>query len=135
MAMDVGRGEDDPMLVVNLTPLIDVMLVLLTLLIIMLPLRSNMVKVDMRGGHGDLIAPIVNLGADFDGTMQWNGAWIDRATLNCYFREASQADPRPETHLNPNKLAKYDIIAKVLADAQRNGVNKLGFTGLDQYMQ
>ena len=79
--------------------------------------------------------PIVNLGVDFDGAILWNGTRIDRAVMNSYFREASQADPQPEFHLNPNKLAKYDSVAKVLADARRNGVKKLGFTGLDQYIQ
>ena len=77
----------------------------------------------------------MNLGVDFDGTILWNGTPVDRATLDSYFLDASQADPQPEIHLNPNKLAKYDIVAKVLADAQRLGVKKIGFTGLDQYMQ
>jgi biopolymer transport protein ExbD len=60
---------------------------------------------------------------------------VDRPTLDAYFNNASQQDPQPEIHLNPNKLAKYDIVAKVLADAQHIGVKKIGFTGLDQYMQ
>ena len=71
---------------------------------------------------------------DFDGSILWNGNTIDRGTLDSYFQNAAQQDPQPEIHLNPNKLAKYDIVAKVLADAQRIGVKKIGFTGLDQYM-
>jgi len=77
---------------------------------------------------------VVNLVVDFDGSVLWNGQPVDRATLDAYFNNASQADPQPEIHLNPNKLAKYDTVAKVLADAQRLGVKKIGFTGLDQYM-
>jgi len=139
MAMEMKRGEGDPMMEINMTPLIDVMLVLLTLLIITLPIQTHAVKLDMpvnQPKNQPLIPPpVVNLGVDFDGTILWNGTPVDRATLDSYFLDASQADPQPEIHLNPNKLAKYDIVAKVLADAQRIGVKKIGFTGLDQYMQ
>ena len=137
MAMAM-KGEGDVMMEINMTPLIDVMLVLLTLLIITLPIQTHAVKLDMPvpNQKPPLIQPVVvNLVVDFDGTILWNGQAVDRGTLDYYFQNASQAEPQPEIHLNPNKLAKYDIIAKVLADAQRNGVNKLGFTGLDQYMQ
>jgi len=133
------KGEGDVMLDINVTPLIDVMLVLLTLLIITLPIQTHAVKLDMPAPNpnpNQLIKPIVvNLGVDFDGTILWNGQPVDRATLDSYFQNAAQQDPQPEVHLNPNKLAKYDIVAKVLADAQRIGVKKIGFTGLEQYMQ
>ena len=139
MAMEMKRGEGEPMMEINMTPLIDVMLVLLTLLIITLPIQTHAVKLDMpvrKDQPAPLIPPpVVNLGVDFDGTILWNGTPVDRATLDSYFLDASQADPQPEIHLNPNKLAKYDIVAKVLSDAQRIGVKKIGFTGLDQYMQ
>ena len=136
MAMEMKRAEGDPMMEINMTPLIDVMLVLLTLLIITLPIQTHAVKLDMpHGPTGDLRPVVVNLGVDFDGTVLWNGTPVDRSTLDSYFLDASVADPQPEVHLNPNKLAKYDIVAKVLADAQRIGVKKIGFTGLDQYMQ
>jgi biopolymer transport protein ExbD len=139
MAMEMKRGEGEPMIEMNMTPLIDVMLVLLTLLIITLPIQTHAVKLDMPRPDiqkpNPMPPPIVNLSVDFDGTILWNGTPVDRATLDSYFLDASQADPQPEIHLNPNKLAKYDIVAKVLADAQRIGVKKIGFTGLDQYMQ
>jgi biopolymer transport protein ExbD len=137
MAMEMKRAEGDPMMEINMTPLIDVMLVLLTLLIITLPIQTHAVKLDMPRGdkHGDFPPVVVNLGVDFDGTIFWNGTPVDRATLDSYFLDASQQEPQPEIHLNPNKLARYDIVAKVLADAQRIGVIKIGFTGLDQYMQ
>jgi len=140
MAMEIKRGEGEPMIEMNMTPLIDVMLVLLTLLIITLPIQTHAVKLDMPQSRLNQNPPkiqpvVVNLGVDFDGTILWNGTPVDRATMDSYFLDASQADPQPEIHLNPNKLAKYDIVAKVLADAQRIGVKKIGFTGLDQYMQ
>ncbi|HUO97880.1 MAG TPA: biopolymer transporter ExbD [Rhizomicrobium sp.] len=137
--MTVKQGEGEPMMEINMTPLIDVMLVLLTLLIITLPIQTHAVKLDMprpNQNNKQIVQPvIVNLGVDFDGTILWNGTPVDRPTLDSYFLDASQADPQPEIHLNPNKLAKYDIVAKVLADAQRIGVKKIGFTGLEQYMQ
>jgi biopolymer transport protein ExbD len=133
--MNTKQGPGDPMMDINMTPLIDVMLVLLTLLIITLPIQTHAVKLDMpAGGHGDM-QTIVNLEVDFDGTIRWNGTTIDRARLDSYFVDAGAADPQPEIHLIPNKLAKYDTVAKVLADAQRLGVKKIGFTGLEQYMQ
>ena len=70
---------------------------------------------------------------DFDGTISWNGAQIDRATMDSYFADAARKDPQPEIHVNPNRLAKYDAVAKVLADAQRLGATHIGFTGIDQY--
>ena len=140
MAMDIKRGEGEPMMEINMTPLIDVMLVLLTLLIITLPIQTHAGKLDMPKpvpqNQQPLIKPVVvDLTVDFDGTIFWNGSAVDRGTLDSYLLDASQSDPQPEIHLNPNKLAKYDIVAKVLADAQRIGVKKIGFTGLDQYMQ
>lgn len=140
MSMNVGpaSGEGDPMVEMNVTPLIDVMLVLLVTLIVTLPIQTNAVKLDMPPAHA--IPPptppvVVNLGVDFDGTILWNGTPVDRATLDSYLNNAAQADPQPEIHLNPNKLAKYDVVAKVLADAQRIGVQHIGFAGLEQYMQ
>jgi biopolymer transport protein ExbD len=137
--METKRGEGEPMMEINMTPLIDVMLVLLTLLIITLPIQTHAVKLDMPATtppSNSLFKPVVvNLAVDFDGTILWNGSVVDRATLDAYFADAALADPQPEIHLNPNKLAKYDVVAKVLADAQRLGVKKIGFTGLDQYMQ
>ncbi|GAA0577785.1 ExbD/TolR family protein [Rhizomicrobium electricum] len=136
--MSTKQAEGDPMMEINMTPLIDVMLVLLTLLIITLPIQTHAVKLDMPAGpgHESPIKPVVvNLGIDFDGTILWNGSAVDRGTLDSYFYDAGLADPQPEIHLNPNKLARYDTVAKVLADAQRLGVKKIGFVGLDQYMQ
>ena len=139
MAMQAKQGDGDPMMEINMTPLIDVMLVLLTLLIITLPIQTHAVKLDMpppNPNPNQLIKPVVvDLGVDFDGTILWNGTPVDRATLQAYFVQESDKDPQDEIHLNPNKLAKYDVVAKVLADAQRLGVKKIGFTGLDQYMQ
>jgi len=138
--MNVGpaSGENDVMVEMNTTPLIDVLLVLLVMLIITLPIQTHAVKLDMpsKAAPAPTTKPVVvDLVVDFDGSILWDGQAVDRLTLNSYFVNAANTNPQPEIHLNPNKLAKYDIVAKVLADAQRRGVKKIGFAGLDQYMQ
>ena len=140
MAMNVGNetGEGVVMVELNTTPLIDVMLVLLTLLIITLPIQTHAVKLDMPRPNQPPppIQPVVvTLEVDFDGTVLWNGTAVDRKTLDDYLASAASDDPQPEIHLQPNRLAKYDAVAKVLADAQRIGVNHIGFTGIEQYSQ
>ncbi|HTP76531.1 MAG TPA: biopolymer transporter ExbD [Rhizomicrobium sp.] len=140
MAMNVGNesGEGEVMVEMNTTPLIDVMLVLLTLLIITLPIQTHAVKLDMPKPNvkPPPIPPVVvTLEVDFDGTVLWNGTPVDRKTLDGYLQSAATDDPQPEIHLQPNRLAKYDAVAKVLADAQRIGVDHIGFTGIEQYSQ
>ena len=136
MAMNVGNesGEGEVMVEMNTTPLIDVMLVLLTLLIITLPIQTHAVKLDMPrpNTHQPPTPPVVvTLEVDFDGTTLWNGTPVDKKTLDGYLQSAATDDPQPEIHLQPNRLAKYDAVAKVLADAQRLGVTHIGFTGIE----
>ena len=138
MAMSVGAGDDDMMVEMNTTPLIDVMLVLLTLLIITLPIQTHAVKLDMPAGNSPpplVIPQTVELGVDFDGTITWNGTPVDRATMDAYFADIGKkpTDQQDEIHVNPNRLAKYDAVALVLADAQRLGATHIGFSGIDQY--
>lgn len=141
MAMSVGnQSEGDVMVEMNTTPLIDVMLVLLIMLIITIPIQTHAVKLDMpRPSDAPPPAekPIVhNVEVDFDGTIIWNGTPVaDRATLDNYLRAAAVAQPQPEVHLRPNRLAKYEQVAVVLADAQRLGVTKIGIIGNEQYSQ
>jgi biopolymer transport protein ExbD len=127
------------MVEMNTTPLIDVMLVLLIMLIITIPIQTHAVKLDMPVGTPPppTTPPVViELGVDFDGTPTWNGTPVtDRNVLDQYLRQAAQDDPQPEIHLRPNRLAKYGAVARVLGDAQRLGVTKIGFVGQEQYMQ
>ncbi len=136
MAMSTSTADGEVMVEMNTTPLIDVMLVLLTLLIITLPIQTHAVKLDMPAPNSTpptVIPETVELGVDFDGTITWNGVVVDRATMDAYFVDASKKDPQPEIHVTPNRLAKYDAVARVLADAQRLGATHIGFTGIDQY--
>lgn len=136
MAMSTGTAEGEVMVEMNTTPLIDVMLVLLTLLIITLPIQTHAVKLDMPAPNPNpptIIPETVELQVDFDGTVLWNGVPVDRGTMNSYMRDIATKKPQPEIHVSPNRLAKYDAVAQVLADAQRLGATSIGFTGIDQY--
>ncbi len=141
MAMNVGNGggDDEVMIDINTTPLIDVMLVLLIMLIITIPIQTQAVKLDMpqKSLMSDQIEKpqVVQLEIDFDGTVFWNSLPVpNTAMLDEYFRAAAALDPQPEIHLKPNRLVKYDYVAKVLAAAQRLGVVRIGFVGNEQYM-
>jgi|SRR5688572_30203769 biopolymer transport protein ExbD len=136
MAMSASTAEGEVMVEMNTTPLIDVMLVLLTLLIITLPIQTHAVKLDMPAPNPNpptVIPETVELVVDFDGTVLWNGTAVDRGTMQSYMRNAALQTPQPEIHVSPNRLAKYDAVARVLADAQRLGATSIGFTGIDQY--
>lgn len=138
MAMSTSTADGEVMVEMNTTPLIDVMLVMLTLLIITLPIQTHAVKLDMPAPNTNtptFIPPVVELGVDFDGTVTWNGTPVDRGTMDAYFADIGKkpSDQQDEIHVSPNRLAKYDAVAKVLADAQRLGATHIGFSGIDQY--
>ena len=138
MAMSANTADGDVMVEMNTTPLIDVMLVMLTLLIITLPIQTHAVKLDMPAQNSPppkFIPPTVELGVDFDGTITWNSTAVDRATMDAYFADIGKkpSDQQDEIHVNPNRLAKYNAVAMVLADAQRLGATHIGFSGIDQY--
>ena len=139
MGMSVGSANDgDPMIEMNTTPLIDVMLVLLVMLITTIPVQKQAVKLDMpRPNNSKPTAPpvVVELEVDFDNTMLWNGNVVaDQDTLMKYLASVAATSPQPEVHLRPNRLAKYDTVAKILAIAQRLGVRRIGFVGNDQFL-
>jgi biopolymer transport protein ExbD len=142
MAMNIrsSLGEQEVMVDINTTPLIDVMLVILIMLIITIPIQTHAVKLDMpRPNQPPPLNPpeVVLLEVDFDGTPIWNGNPVaNRATLDSYLSQAAHKLPdQPEIHLKPNRLAKYDDVARVLADAQRLGVTHIGFIGTEEYAQ
>ena len=137
MGMSIGGGEDEPMMDINMTPLIDVMLVLLIMFIITIPVMTHAVKLDMpRASNAPSNAQpiVINLEIDFDGTVLWNGTPVEIEALEGYFRREAGLDPQPELHFRPSKRAKYDVVARVLASAQRNGMRKIGFVGNEQFM-
>lgn len=133
MGMSVGSSDDDMMMEMNTTPLIDVMLVLIVMLIITIPIQTHAVKLDMPRPNPDAVTvepEVIDLVVDFDGSLTWNGQPVPNGTtLVNYFTEAAAKDPQPELHLRPNKLAKYDVVAQVLATAQRLHIRNIGIVG------
>ena len=135
MGMNVGSGSAEPevMVEMNTTPLIDLMLVLIVMLIMSLPPQTHAVKLDMPVTNpptNDEPPPVIDIVVDFDGSIYWQSELItDGAVLQGLLKTAARAEPRPEIHLKPNKLAKYDSVAKVLATAQRLGVKNIGILG------
>ena len=137
MAMEVGpRGEGEPLSDINTTPLIDVMLVLLIMLIVTLPPQFHAVKLDTpippppdAPPPPDNLPDPIRIFVDFDGTIFWNGTAVDDPTLQNDLAIESQRDLQPEIHIEPHRLAKYGSVAHVMASAQRLGLTKLGVIG------
>jgi biopolymer transport protein ExbD len=141
MSMSVGDSGDE-MCDINTTPLIDVMLVLLIMLILTLPIMTHAVKLDMPNPNlppppPQTVQPeVIELEIYSDGTMVWNGNTVpDIATLEGYFRTQAAKDPQPEIHLRPDRRSRYDVTAQVLAAAQRNGMKRIGFTNIAEFSQ
>jgi biopolymer transport protein ExbD len=143
MAMNVGSsggsGEPEPMMDINTTPLIDVMLVLIIMLIITIPVQLHSVNLNMPAGNPPppLKEPVVvTIDVDFDGTILWNGVALPtRRDLEVKLHEAAILPDQPEVHVRPNKLVEYKYVAEVLAEAQRLGVSKLGMVGNEQFVK
>lgn len=140
MAMSVGGGgEDEPMMDINTTPLIDVMLVLLIMFIITLPVMTHAVKLDMPQANStppqnEVQMEPIRIDIDWDGSVVWNGTLVQLDQLENYFRTEAAKNPQPELHVRPERRANYDTVAKVLALAQRNGMQRIGFVGNEQFM-
>jgi biopolymer transport protein ExbD len=140
MSMNVGTsGDDESMMEINMTPLIDVMLVLIIWLIINLPVVTHAVKLDMPRNTGNpppTKPEVIDLEVDFDGTYYWNGEAVSNFdTLENYFKQDAKKDPQPELHIKPNRSVKYDFVARALASAQRNQIVRIGFVGQDAYAE
>ena len=143
MSMNVGTtgkgGEQDVMIDINTTPLIDVMLVLLVMLIITLPIQLHSVNLNMPVGNPPppLVKPeVVKIDIDNTSRIYWNGEVVDdRATLEEKISAAAAQPTQPEIHLRPDKSAKYDKVALVLASAQRLGLTKIGIIGSEQFIE
>ena len=128
MAATVQSKAGDVVADMNTTPLIDVMLVLLTLLIITLPMQTHAIKIDTGHGAPPITPPqTVQLGIDWDGTTSWDGKVVDRATLDSYLADSARKNPQPNIIIQADRLTKYDRVASVLAEATRAGETHIGF--------
>ena len=140
MQMASENAEAEPMMEMNTTPLIDVMLVLLIMFIITIPIQTHAVKLDLPQPNPnaiqDPIDPIKNkILIDPAGTVLWNGAPVDLVTLTQYLEQTQQLNPTPELHLQPDPQARYDKVDEVLAITKRVGIEKMGFVGNEQYRE
>jgi biopolymer transport protein ExbD len=143
MAMNVGtpgRANDpDVMLDINTTPLIDVMLVLLVMLIITIPIQLHSVNLNLPTGNPPppLVLPeVVKLDIDEASRIYWNGEVVpDRAELEAKMSAVAHQSVQPEVHLRPDKSSRYAVVAGVMASAQRLGLTKIGIVGSEQFVE
>lgn len=143
MGMNVGSGgsekEAEPMMEINTTPLIDVMLVLIIMLIVTIPIQTHAVKLNMPVNtpppQNKVEPEIVKIDIDFDGTILWNAEPVNRTQLEERLRAVVAKADQPEVHVRPNKLAQYKYVALVMASAQRLGATKMGLVGNEQFVK
>lgn len=138
MNIQAGTERDAEMMVdINTTPLVDVLLVLLVMLIITIPIQLHSVTLEMPGVSASpppTEPEIVKIDVTPAGQYLWNGeALADRAALEARLQAAAAQAEQPEIHLRPNRTAKYDAVAAVLASAQRLGLVKVGLIGSEQF--
>jgi biopolymer transport protein ExbD len=138
-SVQTSSSENEPMMDVNVTPLIDVMLVLLIMFIITIPIQTHAVKLDLpvdsdRPLDNPPIDPVKNkIVIEQNGAIMWNGEQVDEVTLRQYLDLTQQMNPTPELHLQPHPEARYDIVDRVLAITKRANVEKMGFVGNEAY--
>jgi biopolymer transport protein ExbD len=127
-------GYDTPPLVdINTTPLIDVLLVLLIMMIITMPLATHAVKIDLPGDGRGIARASVALYVDYDGALYWNDEPVNSQTLAGKLQQVAAQREQPNVLITANRLVKYDHVAHVLAAAQRSGVMHIGFAGNRQF--
>jgi biopolymer transport protein ExbD len=135
-----GDNESgEPMLDVNVTPLIDVMLVLLIMFIITIPVQTHAVKLDLPVNQQNQppppIEPVKNkVVVTAQGQILWNGSPISMQQLRQYLDVTQQMNPVPELHLQPEATARYELVDQVLAVTKQAHVQKMGFVGNEYYM-
>lgn len=139
MAMQTtsNNAEGEPMMEMNTTPLIDVMLVLIIMLIITIPPQTHAVKLDLPQGENppqDIVDPVKNkIVVTAGNAILWNGAPVNQVQLRQYLDITQQMNPIPELHVQPEPTARYDLVEQVLTVAKQAQVSKLGFVGNEAY--
>ena len=131
--------DGEPMLDVNVTPLIDVMLVLLIMFIITIPIQTHAVKIDLPVNQPNQPPPPVDpvknvLSINAQDQVLWNGSPVTLTQLRSYLDTTQQMNPIPELHLQPDATARYEIVDQVLAVTKQAKVQKMGFVGNEYYM-
>ncbi|ACR29621.1 ExbD/TolR family protein [Burkholderia glumae] len=133
MAMNSSFGDDDDdglMNEINMTPLVDVMLVLLIIFLVTLPAIRHAVKIDLPHASSqqvDVKPKTIDVAIQADGAVTWNGQPVSDAELQAKIAEAAKLDPQPELHLRADRKIAYERVADVMSAAQSGGLTKLGF--------
>ena len=131
MAFGTLDGDDDEVMSeINMTPLVDVMLVLLIIFIITIPVINHAVKIDLpraTNSPNDPKPQNINVSIDASGKVFWNQVEVDQATLESNIALAAQQQPQPELHLRADRAVRYERVAEVMAAAQHGGLGKIGF--------
>lgn len=137
MAMAVGSSPGKSYSEINMTPLIDVLLVLLVIFIITIPSQTHAVKIDNPSpSQPPSTRPeVIDLSIDFDGSLQWNKTPVDRSTLQGYISAEAAKSQQPEIHITVDKFSRYEIVAQTLADLQHRGLKNIGFVNNDFFQQ
>jgi biopolymer transport protein ExbD len=137
MAMSSGGAEGEPMMDINTTPLIDVMLVLLIMFIITIPVQTHAVKLDLPAPNNAPPPPILPTKNEVAVTntdqILWNGTPVDLITLRQYLDQSQTLNPIPELHIRPAQDARYEKVDEVLAQTKRANITKMGFVGNEAY--
>ena len=141
MAMQTtgSNRESEPMMEMNMTPLIDVLLVLLIMFIITIPPQTHAVKLDLPQNDPNVIPPPIDpiknkIVITQPGAILWNGTPVDQVQLRQFLDVTQQMDPVPELHLQPEPEARYEVVDEVLAVTKQAKVSKMGFVGNEAYM-
>lgn len=133
MAMNTSFGDDDDdglMNEINMTPLVDVMLVLLIIFLVTLPAIHHAVKIDLPHASSQKVEEkpkTIDLAIQADGTVMWNDQPVSTAELDAKIAEAAKVDPQPELHIRADHKIAYENVAQVMSAAQAGGLTKLGF--------
>ena len=132
------NAEGEPMIDMNVTPLIDVMLVLLIMFIITIPVQTHAVKLDLPPSTPTPPPPVEpqknTVTVTAQGQITWNGTPVTEQQLRQYLDVTQQMNPIPELHLQPDATARYEIVDRVLAITKKAHVQKMGFVGNEYYM-
>ncbi|QQX83268.1 biopolymer transporter ExbD [Cupriavidus necator] len=126
----LDSDDDEVMSEINMTPLVDVMLVLLIIFIITIPVINHAVKIDLpraTNTPNDPKPQSINVSIDASGKVFWNQVAVDQATLENNIALAAQQQPQPELHLRADREVRYERVAEVMAAAQHGGLGKIGF--------
>ncbi len=128
--------EDEVMSEINMTPLVDVMLVLLIIFIITIPVINHAVKLELPHATNqptDVKPPHVNVNIEADGSIMWDSVLLPETELGARVAEIAKRDPQPEIHLWADRMTPYESVAKVMAAAQSGGLTKIGFITQPQH--